>query len=75
MSVKKNVKNKQTANYNSIELLDAHSNITLFETGHMMICWFVGSPVKSEDTVLFDKNVETSITIVPRVLCLLLPGD
>ena len=36
--------------------------------------WLVASPVKSEDTVFFDKNVETSIAIVPRMLCLLLPG-
>ena len=40
VSVKKIVKNKQTANYNSIELLDAHSNITLFKIGQIMVGCF-----------------------------------
>ena len=81
MSVKKIVKNKQTTNYNSIELLDAHSKLELASSWNPKLLysrlareWLVASPVKSEDTVLFDKNVETSISIVPRMLCLLLPG-
>ena len=30
--------------------------------------------MESKDAIFFDKNVETSVAVVPRVLCLLLPG-
>merc|ERR1719341_2500511 len=33
-----------------------------------------GMSMKSKDAIFFDKNVETSVAVVPRVLRLLLPG-
>merc|ERR1719430_1051037 len=30
--------------------------------------------MESKDAILFDKNVEASVAVVPRVLCLLFPG-
>ena len=71
MSVKKIVKNKQQIT----TPLSYWIPIATLHYSRLAREWLVGSPVKSEDTVFFDENVETSIAIVPRVLRLLLPGD
>ena len=31
--------------------------------------------VESKDAIFFDKNVEASVAVVPRVLCLLFPAN
>ena len=72
MSVKKIVKKKKKQ---ITTLLSYWMPIPTLHYSRLAREWLAGSPVKSEDTVFFDKNVETSIAIVPRMLSLLLPGD
>ena len=67
MSVKKIVKNKQQITTPLSYWMPIPTRLARE--------WLGASPVKSEDTVFFDENVETSIAIVPRMLSLLLPGD